>query len=135
LTMRVGTRRRVTLLLRALGGAVVIGAVVGGANGSGFRDAPLLGATLGAFGGATNGVILTGAILGAEILLPPTRLGHALERVPFLVTFAMKFLVYSALTVLVVGGRPGGRLGRAVAAILLGPDLAEVMYVQKAPRA
>ena len=48
LTMRAGTRRRVALLLRALGGTVVIGAVVGGANGSGFRDAPLLGAMLGA---------------------------------------------------------------------------------------
>jgi hypothetical protein len=89
LTMRAGTRRRVALLLRALGATVVIGAVVGGANGSGFRDAPLLGAMLGALGGATNGVILVGAILGAEILLPPTRLGHALERVPFLITFAI----------------------------------------------
>lgn len=135
LTMRAGTRRRVAILLRALGATVVIGAVVGGANASGFRDAPLLGAMLGALGGAINGVILIGAILGAEILLPPTRLGHALERVPFLVTFAMKFLVYGTLVVLVIGGRPGGRLGRAVAAVLLSPDLAQAMYVQRAPRA
>jgi len=135
LTMRAGTRRRVAILLRALGATVVIGAVVGGANASGFRDAPLLGAMLGALGGAINGVILVGAILGAEILLPPTRLGHALERVPFLVTFAMKFLVYGTLVVLVIGGRPGGRLGRAVAAVLLSPDLAQAMYVQRAPRA
>ena len=134
LTMRAGTRRRIALLLRTLGAAVVIGAVVGGANGFGFRDAPLLGAMLGAFGGATNGVILMGAILGAEILLPPTRLGHALERVQFLVTFAMKFLVYGTLIVLVVG-RPGGRLVRAVAAMLLSPDLAQATYVQRAPRA
>jgi class 3 adenylate cyclase len=48
---------------------------------------------LGALGGATNGLILMGAILGAEILLPPTRFGHALERVPFLVTLTMKVLV------------------------------------------
>ena len=135
LTMRAGTRRRVGLLFRALGGAVVIGAVVGGANGSGLRDAPLLGTVLGALGGATNGVILVGAILAAEIFLPPTRLGHALERVPFLVTFAMKFLVYGTLIVLVVGGRPGGRLIRAVAAMLLSPDLAQAMYAQMAPRA
>ena len=127
LTIRAGTRRRVALLLRALGATVVIGAVVGGANGSGFRDAPLLGATLGALGGATNGVILISGILGAEILLPPTRLGHALERMPFLVTFAMKFLVYGTLIVLVVGGRPGGRLVGAVAAIPLGSDLAEAI--------
>jgi adenylate cyclase len=133
--MRIGTRRRLTLLLRALGATVVIGAVVGGANGSGFRDAPLLGAMLGALGGATNGMLLVGAILGAEILLPPTRLGHSLERVPFLVTFALKFVVYGTLVGLVVGARPGGRIGRAVAAMVLGPDLAQEMYVQKAPTA
>ena len=68
LTMRAGRRRRIALLLRTLGAAVVIGAVVGGANGSGFSDAPLLGTMLGAFGGATNGVILMGAILGARRL-------------------------------------------------------------------
>jgi len=133
--MRAGTRRRVALLLRALGASVVIGAVVGGANGSGFRDAPLLGAMLGALGGATNGVIMTGAILGAEIFLPPTRLGHALERAPFLLTFAMKVLVYGTVVALVLVGRPGGRLGRPVAAIMLSPDLAEAMYVQRGPRA
>jgi adenylate cyclase len=55
--------------------------------------------------------------------------------VPFLVTFAMKFLVYGTLVVLVIGGRPGGRFGRAVAAVLLSPDLAQAMYVQRAPRA
>ena len=132
--MRAGTRRRVAFLLRSLGGAVVIGAVVGGANGSGFRDAPLFGAMLGALGGATNGVILVGAILGAEIFLPLTRLGHALERVPFLVTFAMKLLVYGALVVLVVGGRLVGRLVAAVAAMLLSPDLAKAFYLQMAPR-
>src|SRR5439155_1681831 len=67
--------------------------------------------------------------------LPPTRRGHALERVPFLVAFAMKFLVYGTVVVLVVGGRPGGRLVRAVAAMLLSPDLAQALYVQRAPRA
>jgi adenylate cyclase len=133
--MRAGTRRRVALLLRVLGAAVAVGAVVGGANGSGFLDAPLVGVMLGALGGATNGVILMGAILGAEIFIPLTRLGHALERAPFLVTFATKFLVYGTLTVLVVGGRPGGRLGHAVATMLLSPDLAQAMYLQRAPRA
>jgi adenylate cyclase len=90
---------------------------------------------LGALGGAANGVMLMGAILGAEILLPPTRLGHALERMPFLATVALKLLVYGALVALVVGGRPGGRLLRAVAAVQLSPDLAQAMYVQRAPRA
>jgi adenylate cyclase len=133
--MRARTRRRVALFLRVLGATVAIGGLIGGANGFGFSDAPLLGAMLGAVGGATNGVLLMGAILGAEILLPPTRLGHALERAPFLVTFAMKFLVYGTMIALVVGGRPGGRLVRAVAAMLLRPDLAQAMYVQRAPRA
>src|SRR5688572_3598010 len=90
---------------------------------------------LGALGGLTNGVLLMGPILGAEILLPRTRLGYAVERVPFLVTFAMKFLVYGALVVLVIGGRPGGRLVHAPAAILLSPEAADAMYVQRAPRA
>jgi adenylate cyclase len=133
--MSAGTRRRVAVFLRVLGVTVAIGGLIGSANGSGFSDAPLLGAMLGAVGGATNGVLLMGAILGAEILLPPTRLGHALERAPFLVTFAMKFLVYGTMIALVVGGRPGGRLVRAVAAMLLSPDLAQAMYVQRAPRA
>jgi hypothetical protein len=90
---------------------------------------------LDALGGVTNGVILMGTILGAEILLPPPRLGHALERAPFLVTFALKFLVYGTLIVLVVGSRPGGRLVRAVGVMLLSPDVVQAMYVQRAPRA
>jgi adenylate cyclase len=133
--MRAGTRRRVALFLRLLGETVVIGALFGGANGFPFRDAPLLGVLLGALGGATNGVLLVGAIIGAEIFLPPTRLGNALERMPFLVTFALKFLVYGAWIVIVVLGRPGGRIARAVGALLLSPDLAQAMYVQRAPRA
>ena len=133
--MRAGTRRRVALLFRVLGAAVLIGVVIGGANGSGFRDAPLVGATLGAMGAAMGGLILVGAIVGAEIFLPLTRLGRALERMPFLVTFAVKVLGYGALIVLVVGGRLPGRLLSPVAAMLLGSDLAEAFYVHTAPRA
>jgi len=114
---------------------VVIGAVVGVANGSGFRGAPLLGAMVGALSGATTGVLLLGAIIGAEIFFPPTRLGHALDRAPFLVTLAIKLLVYGTLMVLVVGGRPGGRLVGAVAAMPLGSDLAEAIYAHMAPSA
>lgn len=132
--MRAGTRRRVALLLRALGWGVAIGGVVGGATGYGFRDAPLLGAILGALAGATTGVILAGAILGAEIFLPRTRLGHALERAPFFVTFAMKLLVYGTVIVFVVAGRPGWRLAGAVADMMHSPELATAISVQvKAP--
>jgi adenylate cyclase len=127
-TMRAGTGRRVAQFLRALIWAVVIGAVFGGAGGSVFADAPLLGALQGALGGAINAVMVIGAILGAEMFLPPTRLGHALERAPFLVTFVTKFLVYGTLVVLVVGGRPGGRLAALSAAALSSPDLARAIY-------
>ena len=128
--MRAGTRRRVALLLRVLGGGVAIGAVLGGATGFGYRDAPLLGASLGALAGATTGVMLVGAIVGTEIFLPSTRLGRALERAPFLVTFATKLLVYSTVIVVVVGGRLSSHLVGAVTAILPSPEIATVMSAQ-----
>ena len=121
--MRVITQRRVALLLRTLGAGVLIGAVFGGTTGSGFHDAPRLGAMLGVVAGVINGVTITGVIFGAEIFLSPTRLGHALERVPFLVTFAMKVLVYGSVITLVVGGGLGWRLV-AIAPMPLSPDLA-----------
>lgn len=134
--MRAGTRLRVALLLRLLGGGVAFGAMFGGAEGFGYSDAPLLGASLGALAGATTGVILVGAILGTEIFLPSTRLGHALERAPFLVTFATKLLVYGAVIVLVIVSRVSSHFVGAVTAILPIPDLATVMSAQiAAPRA
>ncbi len=127
--MRAGTQRRVALLLRLLAGGVLIGAAIGGAAGSAFRDVPLLGASLGGLAGAAQAVILVGAILGPEIFLPRTRLGHALERAPFLVTFAMKLLVYGAVIVLVVAGKPGWRLAGAVADMMLSSDVATAISV------
>ncbi|CAN7588559.1 adenylate/guanylate cyclase domain-containing protein [Variovorax sp. LjRoot84] len=135
-TMRAGARRRVDLLRRALRWGAVIGAVVGSTSGYGFPDAPLFGASFGALAGATHGVLLAGAIFGAEIFLPPTRLGHTLERAPFLVSFAMKLLVYGAVIVLVIGARPGWQLAGAIAAILPNPELAAAISVKIAtPRA
>ncbi len=134
-TLRTGTRRRVAFLLRALRDALPIGALIGAANGAGFREAPLIGAMLGAVGGATNAVLLFGAIVGAEIFLPLTRLGHALERLPFLFTFGLKLLVYGALIVLVVGGSLGRRVAGAVAGVLLSPDLVAAFHAQTGPRA
>jgi hypothetical protein len=49
--------------------------VFGGARGTGFQDAPLLGAIVGAGAGAVNSVMLAGTLFAAEIFLPPTRLG------------------------------------------------------------
>ena len=128
--MQAGTRRRVVLLLRLLVGAGAIGAVLGGVTGFGYRDAPLLGASLAALAGATTAVLLAGAILGTEIFLPSTRLGHALERAPFLVTFATKLLVYGTVIVLVGGNRLSSHLVGAVTAILPIPELAKVMSAQ-----
>ena len=121
--MRAGTRRRVALLLRALGWGLLAGAVFGGTTGSGFHDAPRLGAMLGVVAGVINGVTIAGVIFGAEIFLSPTRFGHALERVPFLLTFAMKVLVYGTVITLVVGGGLGWRVV-AIAPMLHSPHLA-----------
>ena len=121
--MRAGTQRRVALLLSALGAGVLIGAVFGGTTGSGFHDAPRLGAMFGVVAGVINGVTITGVIFGAEIFLSPTRFGHALERLPFILTVAMKVLVYGIVMTLVVGGGLGWRVV-ALAPMLLSPDLA-----------
>jgi len=124
--MRVGAQRRAVMLLRTLGAGALIGAVFGGTTGSGFHDAPRLGALFGVVAGVINGVTITGVIFGAEIFLSPTRFGHALERVPFLLTFAMKVLVYGIVVTLVVGGGLGWRVVANVPT-LLGPDLARAI--------
>jgi len=82
--------------------------------GAAFRGWPLFGA----LSGMINGVALIAAIAGAEIFLPQTRLGHVLERAPFLFIFAAKWIVYGALILFVVGGRLGPRIATA---LLLGP--------------
>ena len=132
--MRPPTRRRVSLLLRALGLGALIGALFGSAGGVGFRTASLPGAILGGVSGVLNGVMLIGPIATAEIFLPPTRLGHALDRAPFLLTFLLKVLVYGIVIVCVIGGRLGRRLAVALAAPVLAPDPALAHYVLHAPR-
>ena len=64
----------------------------------------------GALAGAINAMIIIGAIAVAEVFLSPTRLCHALERLPFLVIFAVKLLTYGTVIVLIVKGRPGARI-------------------------
>ena len=121
--LHAGTRRRAVLLLRALGAGALIGAVFGGTTGSGFDDAPRLGAMLGVVAGVINGVAITGVIFGAEIFLSATRVGHALERVPFLLALATKVLVYGSVVTLVIGGGLGWRIV-AIAPARLDPDVA-----------
>ncbi len=67
--MRTGTRRRLALLLRALAWAVALGAPFGIANGSQFRDARLLGAMLGGFGGIINATLVTSAIFFEALVM------------------------------------------------------------------
>jgi adenylate cyclase len=111
----------------------VVGAVFGSAGGVGFRPAPLPGAILGGLGGLLNGLILIGPIAAAEIFLPQTRLGHTLDRRPFLLTFVLKVLVYGIVIVCVIGGRLGRHLAVALAAPLLAPDSAVARYVLDRP--
>jgi adenylate cyclase len=130
--MRPSTRRRADLFLTGLGLGAIVGAVFGSARGLGFPTAPLSGAILGGVAGLLNGVMLVGTVVAAEIFLPRTRLGHTLERTPFLVTFLVKFLVYGIVIVSVVGGRLGRRLAVAVAPAL-GLDPGVAHYVLEAP--
>ena len=135
--MQAGTRRRAVLLLRALCWSAAIAAVLVGASSPALRDGPPAGAIVDALAGVINVVLVSGAIFGAEIFLPRTRLGDALERAPFLVTLAIKWLFYGAVIVLVLGGGSlGERLAVAAAAVALGPDAATAIHMQiKTPAA
>jgi hypothetical protein len=59
-----------------------------------------------ALGGAITGAILTVVIGGAENFLPQTRLGQALDRAPFLMAFAAKWIVYSGAIAATSSGAP-----------------------------
>jgi adenylate cyclase len=104
--VRVATKRRISLLLREL----VVIAVGGAILGSVAARAPLIGAVA----GALDGVLSLGAIVGAEVFLPVTRLGRSLDRAPFLVGFAVKSVAYFALLLVVIGPNVGRRLATAV---------------------
>ena len=109
-----------------LGVGTSIGAVFGGVVGATVLDPPLLGAVGGALSAAIDVITLTAFIGGIEILLPRSRLGRALERAPFLATFAAKSLVYCLLIVIVIGGRLGTRL----TGLLMGEELAQLLRPQ-----
>lgn len=131
--MRPVTRRRLGLLLQALGLSAAIGAAIGSARGLGLPGAPLAGALVGALAGALNGVMLVGSVVAAEILLPHTRLGRVLDRMPFAATLALKLLAYGIVVAAVIGGRLGRRLAVALAGLVLGPDPALTSYIVSAP--
>lgn len=121
-----GTRRRVRFFLGILGiasaGAIAFGGTVGIAY---FPGQPLLGASFGALAALLSGIVLVSVIVGAEIFLPQTRAGLALERAPFLVTLAIKSTAYSVVMILVIGSK----LGRWVAGYLVfGPEFAQQVF-------
>ena len=118
--------RQTRFFFFALRLGALIGIVFGMAAGAAVLDPPLFGAALGALSGAIEGTALMALIGGAEIFLPRTRIGRALERAPFLVTLAVKLLAYGAVILLVVGGRLGPRL----ASYTLGGDFAQAFDEQ-----
>lgn len=118
-----GTKRRVRLFLVVLGiasaGVIAFGGIGGIAF---FPKRPLLGASFGALAALLPTIVFVSVIVGAEIFLPRTRAGRALERAPFLVTLAIKSIVYGAVMILIIGSK----LGRWVAAYaVFGPEFGQ----------
>ena len=124
--MRAVTKRRFRLLLLVLSLSVVIGVMIGSATGSmhGPRHFWLV---FGALSGAITAAILAVMIGGAEIFLPQTRLGQALDRGPFVVAVAAKWTLYSGAVVIVLGSMVGPQVA---ALLLLGPERAEALDAQ-----
>ncbi len=121
-----GTKRRVRLFLGILGvasaGLVAFGVTAGIAY---FPERPLAGASFGALAALVPGMVLISVIAGAEIFLPGTRAGLALERAPFLVTLAIKSIVYSAALIALIGSK----LGRWLAGYaVFGPEFAQQVF-------
>jgi adenylate cyclase len=117
--MRAATKRRlrffiIVLAIIATGGAL-LGSVLG--------RAPLVGALV----SAIDAALVLGTIAAAEIFLPQTRIGRALEGAPFLFTLVVKWLAYYALIVIEIGGRLGRHL---VTAALIGGDPTRVVAPQ-----
>ena len=121
--MHEGTRRRLRLLLSILGLVIATSIIFGGIAGFAyFPHQPLRAVAFGALAAILAGVAIALVIVGAEIFLPRTRLGLALERAPLLVILVIKSVAYSGVIILVVGSR----VGRWVAAyVVFGPEAAQ----------
>ncbi|MFQ5974587.1 MAG: adenylate/guanylate cyclase domain-containing protein [Alphaproteobacteria bacterium] len=104
--MRRATRHRLALYLRFVLAGVVAGIVYGSLVGFAMHSQPFVGAAVGMINGGT----MTAVLAGIEIFGTPTRIGQALERAPFLVTFAARWLVYSSVIMLIIGGELGARV-------------------------
>ena len=77
---------------------------------------------MGALAGAVEGMAFALVLAGAEIFLPQTRLGRALDRAPLFFTVAVKLFVYSGVIFIIVASKIGRWLG---AYVVLGPGAAQ----------
>lgn len=108
-----------------LGGSV--GAALGASFAVSFAAPGPLGTLLGLVGGATDIGCLTAVIIGTEIYLPETRLGHALAAAPFVLSFILKGALYLCATLLVIHAQPGQSL---IATLGIGGELALELFDQ-----
>lgn len=95
-----------------------MGAMFGATIGAAMFTPRLIGAMLGSISGAVDFVTMAALIGGAEMFLPRTWPGRALERGPFLAVFGIKAVAYSSVILAVVGGR----LGSNVATLAFGRE-------------
>jgi adenylate cyclase len=122
--MRLGTKRLLSVFYLRLAGCAVVGALWGGAVGASMLRPPLLGSAVAALAGAIYAVLLMGILGGAEMFLPRTRLGQALDRAPLFSTILVKATVYSAVIILIIGNRLGLHLATVAAGLVVGVDAA-----------
>jgi adenylate cyclase len=122
--MQLFTRRDVSLFLVRVVGCALIGIVFGGAVGAAVFKPSALGGIFGGFAGALYCVSLMVLIGGAEMFLPRTRVGRMLERSPLLVAIGIKAVVYSAVIIVIIGGRLGLRAAVLVAGVTVEGDFA-----------
>ena len=104
--MRSAMRQRLQVYLAMVGMATIVSSVYGALAGLMSVGHALHGAGV----GAIQGFVVSAFIAGGETYADTTRLGRALERAPFLVTVAVKGLVYGGFIVVVVGGELGVRV-------------------------
>lgn len=103
--MRGGTRRRLLTYLWLVAGGMLVGGIYGVLVGTLVERPPLIGAVT----GIVHGLLIAGILGALEIFGTRTPLGQAVERAPFLLTVAIKALVYGAVIAIVEGTSPGSR--------------------------
>lgn len=128
--MRFSTKRHLTVFLLRLCASAALGVLFGAAVGATVLRPPVPGAVFGALAGAVYGALLMVLIGGAEMFLPRTRIGQALDRASLLATIAVKALIYSAVILAVIGGRVGLQVATIVADMTVGGDFARALEQQ-----